>query len=142
MVALNAMRLSWLQKVLVSRKVLITLSRVVKQATVQLIFIVVVLRDWKINQFDIYIVFLNKTLNKEVYMQQPPGFVDSNHTSYMWRLHKSLYGLKQAPRTWYTQFNDYLFSIGFHASKADTSLFILFVDGDIFYLLVYVDDIG
>jgi hypothetical protein len=71
MVALNAMRLSWLQKVLVSRKVLITWSRVVKQATVQLIFTVVVLRVWKINQFDIHNVFLNKTLNKEVYMQQP-----------------------------------------------------------------------
>ena len=94
MVALNAMRLSWLQKVLVSKKVLITLSRVVKQATVQLIFTVVVLRGWKINQLDIHNVFLNKTLNKEVYMQQPPGFVDSNHSFYVWWLHKSLYGLK------------------------------------------------
>jgi hypothetical protein len=42
----------------------------------------------------------------------------------------------------YNRLNGYLFSIGFHASKVDTSLFILFVGGDIFYLLVYVDDIG
>jgi hypothetical protein len=34
-----------------------------------------------------------------------------------------------------------LISIGFHASKVDTSLFILFIGADIFYLLVYVDDI-
>jgi hypothetical protein len=27
-------------------------------------------------------------------MQQPPGFVDSNHSFYVWWLHKSLYGLK------------------------------------------------
>jgi len=34
-----------------------------------------------------------------------------------------------------------LLSISFYAFKVDTSLFILFIDADIFYLLVYVDDI-
>ena len=34
-----------------------------------------------------------------------------------------------------------MISIGFHASKVDTSLFILFIGADIFYLLVYVNDI-
>jgi len=56
-------------------------------------------------------------------------------------LHKSLYGLKQAPRAWYTRLSDFLISIGFTASKVDTSLFILSIGADIFYLLVYVDDI-
>jgi histone deacetylase 1/2 len=37
--------------------------------------------------------------------------------------------------------NDFLLSIGFHAFKVDTSLFIFFVGADICYLLVYVDDI-
>jgi len=57
------------------------------------------------------------------------------------RLHKLLYGLKQAPQAWYTCLSDFLLFIGFHASKVDTSLFILFVGVDIFYLLIYVDDI-
>jgi hypothetical protein len=58
------------------------------------------------------------------------------------RLHKSLYGLKQAPQAWYTRLSDFFFiSIGFHAFKVDTSLFILSIGADIFYLLVYVDDI-
>jgi hypothetical protein len=56
-------------------------------------------------------------------------------------LYKSLYGLKQAPWAWYTRLNDFLLSIGFHASKVDTSLFIFSVGADICYLLVYVDDI-
>ena len=59
----------------------------------------------------------------------------------MCRLHKSVYGLKQAPRAWYTHLSDFLFSIGFRASKVDTSLFILSDGTNIFYLLVYVDDI-
>jgi hypothetical protein len=37
--------------------------------------------------------------------------------------------------------SDFLISVGFHASKANTSLFILSVGADIFYLLAYVDDI-
>jgi hypothetical protein len=37
--------------------------------------------------------------------------------------------------------SDFILFIGFRASKVDTSLFILFVGDDIFYLLVYVDDI-
>jgi len=74
-------------------------------------------------------------------MKQPSGFVDSTLPSHVCRLHKSLYGLKQASRAWYTRLSDFLFSIGFLASKVDTSLFILFDDTNIFYLLVYVDDI-
>ena len=41
---------------------------------------------------------------------------------------------------WYTHLSDFLFSLGFHAFKVDT-LFIMSVGIDIFYLLVYVDDI-
>jgi len=74
-------------------------------------------------------------------MKQPPGFVYSALPSHVCRLHKSLYGLKQAPRAWYTRLNDFLLSIGFRASKVDTSLFIFSVGADICYLLVYVDDI-
>ena len=59
----------------------------------------------------------------------------------MCRLYKSLYGLKQALRAWYTHLIDFLLSVGFHGSKVDTSLFILFVGVDIFYLLVYINDI-
>jgi histone deacetylase 1/2 len=74
-------------------------------------------------------------------MKQPPNFVDSSLPSHVCRLHKSLYGLKQAPRAWYTHLSDFLLSIGFQASKVDTSLFILSNGSHIFYLLVYVDDI-
>ena len=59
----------------------------------------------------------------------------------MCRLYKFLYGLKQAPRARYTHLSDFILFIGFRASKVDTSLFILFVGDDIFYLLVYVNDI-
>jgi histone deacetylase 1/2 len=70
-------------------------------------------------------------------MKQPPGFIDSTLPSHVCRLYKSLYGLKQAPRVWYTCLSDFLLYIGFHASKVDTSLFILSDGTNIFYLLSF-----
>ena len=55
--------------------------------------------------------------------------------------YKLFYGLKQAPRAWYTRLNDFFLFISFRAYKVDTSLFILSDGTNIFYLLVYVDDI-
>ena len=71
-----------------------TLSPVIKQATVRLVFSIAVSRNWKIHQLDIHNAFLNSVLTEEVYVKQPPGFVDSSLPSHMCRLHKSLYGLK------------------------------------------------
>jgi hypothetical protein len=118
-----------------------TFSPVIKQPTVRLVFSIAVLRNWKIHQLDIHNVFLNGVLTEEAYMKQPPGFVASSLPSHVCRLHKSLYGLKQAPRAWYTRLSDFLLSISFRASKVDTFLFILSDGTNIFYLLMYVDDI-
>ena len=118
-----------------------TFSPVIKQATVRLFFSIAFSRNWKIHQLDIHNAFLNGVLTEEVYMKQPLGFVDSSLPSHVCRLHESLYGLKQALRAWYTRLSDFLLSIGFQASKVDTSLFILSDGTNIFYLLMYVDDI-
>jgi hypothetical protein len=64
-------------------------------------------------------------------MQQPTSFVDPAQPTHVCRLHKSLYSLKQASQVWYTRLSDFLLSIGFRASKVDTSLFILTVNHDI-----------
>jgi hypothetical protein len=74
-------------------------------------------------------------------MDQPPGFVHSIFSTHVCRLHKLLYGFKQAPRAWYKRLGEFLLSIGFQASKANTSLFILSFGGALFYLLVYIDNI-
>jgi len=74
-------------------------------------------------------------------MAQPTDIIDSPLSTHVCRLHNSLYGLKQASRAWYTYLSDFLLTIGFRASKVDTSLFILTINHDVFYLLVYVDDI-
>jgi hypothetical protein len=74
-------------------------------------------------------------------MHQPPGFIDVDHPTYIYKLDKALYGFKQAPRAWFAQLNSKLLQLRFSASKANVSLFIFNRDDVHIYMLIYVDDI-
>nr|GEU72549.1 uncharacterized mitochondrial protein AtMg00810-like [Tanacetum cinerariifolium] len=49
---------------------------------------------------DVKTAFLHGTLKEDVYVCHPEGFIDADHSSYVFKLKKALYGLKQAPRAW------------------------------------------
>jgi histone deacetylase 1/2 len=118
-----------------------TFSPVVKAATIRLVLSIVVSKGWSLRQLDVQNAFLHGLLEEEVYMQQPPGYADPTHPTYVCKLDKALYGLKQAPRAWYARLCQRLESLGFVASKADTSLFFYNRGGYNMFVLVYVDDI-
>ena len=71
---------------------------------------------------DVKSAFLNGVLSEEVYVKQPPGFEDSNHPEYVFRLKRALYGLKQAPRAWYERLSKFLVEKGFSMGKVDKTL--------------------
>ena len=48
---------------------------------------------------DVKSAFLNGVINKEVYVAQPPGFIDFEKPNNVYKLKKALYGLKQAPKS-------------------------------------------
>jgi hypothetical protein len=118
-----------------------TFSPVVKLATIRVVLSIAISQAWPIHQLDVKNAFLHGNLQETVYSKQPSGFADSTLPHHVCRLNKSLYGLKQAPRTWFLRFTSYLCTIGFSASKCDTSLFILYRGSHTAYLLLYVDDI-
>jgi len=49
---------------------------------------------------DVKTTFLNDLIEKEVYIEQPQGFVTHGKESHVCKLKKALYKLKQAPRAW------------------------------------------
>jgi histone deacetylase 1/2 len=118
-----------------------TFSPVVKPTTIRLLLTMALTYGWHLRKLDIQNAFLHGVLEEEVFMRQPPGFEDTSQPGYLCRLDKALYGLKQAPRAWHARLSSVLCGLGFTASTADTSLFILRRRDLTLYLLVYVDDI-
>ncbi|GJZ64305.1 putative RNA-directed DNA polymerase [Tanacetum coccineum] len=116
-------------------------SPVVKSITIRAVLSLAVTNDWPLRQLDIQNAFLHGNLKEQVYMKQPPGFIDPQRPNHVCLLHKSLYGLKQAPRAWFERLSKALFDLGFKGSKTDPSLFIYSRGDTLLYILVYVDDI-
>ncbi|GJV78760.1 putative ribonuclease H-like domain-containing protein [Tanacetum coccineum] len=82
--------------------------------------------------------FLLGTIDEEVYVSQPPGFVDPDHPTKVYKVVKALYGLHQAPRAWYATLSTFLEQHGYGGASA---LFIRRNKKDIMLVQVYVDDI-
>ena len=72
---------------------------------------------------DVKSAFLHGDLEKEIYMEQPPGYVQDS--SLVCKLKKSLYGLKQAPRAWYAKMDSFLLASGFTQCHSDPNVYIL-----------------
>nr|GEX68119.1 hypothetical protein [Tanacetum cinerariifolium] len=97
--------------------------------------------DFTVYQMDVKSVFLYGTIEKEVYVSQPPGFVHPEFPNRVYKVEKALYGLHQAPRAWYETLSNYLLDNEFRRWTIDKTLFIKKIKDDILLVLVYVDDI-
>ena len=84
-------------------------------------------------QMDIKSAFLNGEIEEEVYVKQPPGFINPKKPNHVYKLHKALYGLKQAPRAWYKCLTKFLIASGFEIGKIDSTLFTKRVNENYLY---------
>nr|GEZ32830.1 uncharacterized mitochondrial protein AtMg00810-like [Tanacetum cinerariifolium] len=82
-----------------------------------------------------------ETVFSEVYVSQPPGFVDPEFPDRAYKVEKALYGLHQAPRAWYETLSTYLLDSGIRRGTIDKTLFIKKIKYDILLVQLYVDDI-
>ena len=120
-------------------------STVVKWVTLRICLFYAAIYDWEISGIDISQAFLYGKLDKDIYMDMPPGLpkYDQYGNELCVKLLRTLYGLKQSPRA----FNALLLSIfalfGLVQSKLDPCLF-MFKSSDkvsILWVLIWVDDL-
>ncbi|GJR93413.1 ribonuclease H-like domain-containing protein [Tanacetum coccineum] len=75
-------------------------------------------------QMDVKSAFLYGKIDEEVYVSQPPGFLDLKYPQKVYKVVKALYGLHQAPRAWYNTLSTFLLKNGYRRGTIDKTLFI------------------
>nr|GEV22906.1 hypothetical protein [Tanacetum cinerariifolium] len=75
-------------------------------------------------QMDVKSAFLYGKINEEVYVSQPPGFIDPKFSKKVYKVVKALYGLHQALRAWYATLSTFLVKSGYRRRIIDKTLFI------------------
>ncbi|GKB49618.1 putative ribonuclease H-like domain-containing protein, partial [Tanacetum coccineum] len=92
-------------------------------------------------QMDVKSAFLYGKIDEEVYVSQPPGFLDPKYPQKVYKVVKTLYGLHQAPRAWYATLSTFLLNNGYRRGTIDKTLFLKKGKHNIILVQVYVDDI-
>ena len=74
-------------------------------------------------------------------MQQPEGYISEGRENKVCELKKPIYGLKQASRSWNIRFDQAVKTYGFIQSEDEPCVYKLIHEGNIVFLVLYVDDI-
>lgn len=109
--------------------------------TVRLLLALAAKHEWEVHHLDVKSAFLNGTLYKEVYVNQPEGYVKAGQEGKVYRLFKALYGLRQAPRAWYTKLNKCLLKLGFVKCPLEHDVYTKREGDESLIIGVYVDDL-
>jgi hypothetical protein len=102
-----------------------TYAPVARLESIRILLAYATYHGFKLYQMDVKSAFLNGPIKEEVYVEQPPGFEDSQYPNHVYKLSKALYGLKQAPRAWYECLRDFLIANGFKLKSAKPILLSL-----------------
>jgi transposase InsO family protein len=117
-----------------------TFASTMRHATIRVILALAAIEDLHLRSVDISHAFINSDIDTEVYMAQPPGFVQYG-PEYVCKLNKSIYGLKQSPRLWGEKLGAAMKELGFIKAYSDPSLYIYDRDNIKIIVPVFVDDI-
>lgn len=118
-----------------------TLSSVSTKDSIRITLALIAHFDLELHQMDVKIAFLNGELEEDIYIQQPPGFVERGKEIMVCKLNKSIYGLKQVLRKWNKKFDQVMTTFGFQENKMDECIYLNVSGSKFMFLVLYVDDI-
>ncbi|GJZ57198.1 retrovirus-related pol polyprotein from transposon TNT 1-94 [Tanacetum coccineum] len=118
-----------------------TYAPVARLESIRILLAYVCALDFKLFQMDVKSAFLNGFINEEVYVAQPPGFIDFEKLDHVYKLKKALYGLKQAPKAWYDRLKAFLIKHEYKIRMVDNTLFTKKKSSNLIIVQIYIDDI-
>ncbi len=120
-----------------------TFSPVVDVNTIRLIVSFAAHHSLTIYQADVPTAYLNASVDKEIYMGQPSGFVvhPQDEGRLVCQLERAIYDLKQSGRRWWSLLHTFITDMGFIQSGTDMCFYYLKCCGHRTFLAIYVGDI-
>jgi hypothetical protein len=115
-----------------------TFDLVEKMNSIHLVIALPASHKREVHQMDVKSAFLQGYLQEEIYMEQPPSYVQ-NDSSLVCHLKKSLYGLKQSPRAWYAKMDSFLIATRFSRCHYNPNVYTKKVGSHIIILVLYFD---
>ncbi|GJU60106.1 retrovirus-related pol polyprotein from transposon TNT 1-94 [Tanacetum coccineum] len=109
--------------------------------SIRILLAIACANNFKIYQMDVKNAFLNGFIKEEVYVVQPPGFIDFQKPNYVYKHKKALYGLKQAPKAWYDRLKAFLIKYEYSMGMVNNTLFTKKSKSHLIIIQIYVDDI-
>ncbi|GJS60011.1 putative ribonuclease H-like domain-containing protein [Tanacetum coccineum] len=104
---------SWVEAMQEKLPTVLTIEGLVLIEAIRLFLAFASYMGFAVYQMDVKSAFLYGTIEEEVYVHQPPGFVDHAYPNKVYKVIKALYGLHQALRAWYETLSSFLMENGF-----------------------------
>nr|GEV82140.1 retrotransposon protein, putative, Ty1-copia subclass [Tanacetum cinerariifolium] len=117
-----------------------TFSPVAEIRAIRILIAITAYNDYEIWQMDVKIAFLNGCLDKDIYIEQPKGYVDPKYPNRVCKLQRSIYGLKQASRQCNKRLDEEIKKFGFIQNRDEPCVYRKASGSDIVFLILY--DLG
>lgn len=103
-----------------------TFAPVARFATIRTLFAIAVGLGLRVHHMDVKTAFLYGTLDEEIYVEQPEGYVVPGQEDLVLILTKSLYGLKHAPNIWFKTITSEFVKLGYRKCESDHGIWVKF----------------
>ncbi len=112
-----------------------TFVSMIKSMNYKIMYVIIAVNDWKIEQMNVKTTFLYEKILEDVYVVQFTNF--EQNVNQICKLNKTLYNLKKSSRVWFETLITFLFFLNYVSLNVE---FNVFMKNDIM-IVIYVNDL-